>query len=578
MLVKYPPLSGGVATRAMRSASHFVEEGNEVHVVTDAYEADETSRIHLYGADLQISPHFRKALFVHHINPSQTRPIHCAEGVSRVSQLAGLAISIITTHDIDAIYSNYLEPYAVAADIAATSCRIPHVTQHAGSDITALGTMNELLPTYKGIFQRAHTVLTDARSILRLADEWSIDRKKMTIISQQDDPGDNFNPRAVPLDLAELSRSLSMTSSRFCRILSKWNSRPIPEHVLTVGIYGKVGSQKGSRSLVGALASLRDEGFLFNFLAITGGEEVHSFRHSLERLKLQERSWLFPYITNYRIPSFLQLCDVVCCLENDFWVPGHLPATALEALYSGKCLVTSQQIYELLQRRIPTLTENHVAIVPNAVNVESIANTLRNLIQDPDTLNSIIADSWALVGNFPRIRYEADEVYRAVITACAEKTQSIKGSGDQAEMRRKIIEKAMRFPIKDARSRYMKEAGIAHEDVMLYEREMRRFLALCAINPDAHYGVSGKVDDYWHAFILCTREYQAFCHHVAGAYIHHSPLEPNSHSDFRGDGYSRFLADYISIFGHSAPKDIWPRDSWVQIIDVPPNITGIELL
>ena len=34
---------------------------------------------------------------------------------------------------------------------------------------------------------------------------------------------------------------------------------------------------------------------------------------------------------------------------------------------------------------------------------------------------------------------------------------------------------------------------------------------------------SRVVDDLWHAFILYTRHYQAFCHHAFGGFLHHTP-------------------------------------------------------
>lgn len=37
-----------------------------------------------------------------------------------------------------------------------------------------------------------------------------------------------------------------------------------------------------------------------------------------------------------------------------------------------------------------------------------------------------------------------------------------------------------------------------------------------------------SIDEMWHAFILCTREYHYFCNHFFGCYIHHAP---NKESD-----------------------------------------------
>lgn len=35
------------------------------------------------------------------------------------------------------------------------------------------------------------------------------------------------------------------------------------------------------------------------------------------------------------------------------------------------------------------------------------------------------------------------------------------------------------------------------------------------------------IDEFWHTFILHTREYEAFCKHYLGSFIHHSPSTPD---------------------------------------------------
>jgi anti-sigma regulatory factor (Ser/Thr protein kinase) len=49
------------------------------------------------------------------------------------------------------------------------------------------------------------------------------------------------------------------------------------------------------------------------------------------------------------------------------------------------------------------------------------------------------------------------------------------------------------------------------------------FLLACARHPDSHLSPSGMVDAGWHAFILHTFDYAAFCDRVAGRLIHHRP-------------------------------------------------------
>ncbi len=65
------------------------------------------------------------------------------------------------------------------------------------------------------------------------------------------------------------------------------------------------------------------------------------------------------------------------------------------------------------------------------------------------------------------------------------------------------------------------------------------FLAACAVSTEP-LSPSSTVDIGWHAFILYTKEYAAFCQRVAGHYLHHDPtpigvtpndLEPQENVD-----------------------------------------------
>lgn len=56
------------------------------------------------------------------------------------------------------------------------------------------------------------------------------------------------------------------------------------------------------------------------------------------------------------------------------------------------------------------------------------------------------------------------------------------------------------------------------------------FLKACADNPDTALSPSMAVDLGWHAFILHTADYAAFCQTIAGRFIHHQP------TDEEGDG------------------------------------------
>lgn len=117
----------------------------------------------------------------------------------------------------------------------------------------------------------------------------------------------------------------------------------------------------------------------------------------------------------------------------------------------------------------------------------------------------------------------------------------------------------MSFPIEDVLKKYSKQHSIPIEIAREHEREMKRFLALCIISPNAIYGMRGPVDEIWHTFILFTKRYHEFCDDVAGRFLHHNPSVPGARDKPADEkAYLRFLQDYKDLFGEEAPPQYWP--------------------
>jgi hypothetical protein len=67
-------------------------------------------------------------------------------------------------------------------------------------------------------------------------------------------------------------------------------------------------------------------------------------------------------------------------------------------------------------------------------------------------------------------------------------------------------------------------ASTGVEKASEYFGECLKFLALCAARPGQAFVPSLKVDEAWHEFILCTREYTEHCSEF-GRYVHHDPTD-----------------------------------------------------
>lgn len=93
---------------------------------------------------------------------------------------------------------------------------------------------------------------------------------------------------------------------------------------------------------------------------------------------------------------------------------------------------------------------------------------------------------------------------------------------------RKIdIQKAMDYPLSAVIERYQQNYNVSLEDAKKHERELKRYLIMCA-ESDTHYWMfSPEIDNLWHTFILFTKEYEFYCKEILGKFIHHNPRDPH---------------------------------------------------
>jgi hypothetical protein len=134
----------------------------------------------------------------------------------------------------------------------------------------------------------------------------------------------------------------------------------------------------------------------------------------------------------------------------------------------------------------------------------------------------------------------------------------------QAEAFKSVVEsvrkRADEFAIEEVILRYAREQDLPVDVARQHASELKRFLALHAINPQKNYGMRGPIDSFWHTFLLFTKTYADFCQKIAGRFIHHVPRSEQVYGPPGTPGdYETFLADYEATFGHPAPPEIWPR-------------------
>ena len=94
------------------------------------------------------------------------------------------------------------------------------------------------------------------------------------------------------------------------------------------------------------------------------------------------------------------------------------------------------------------------------------------------------------------------------------------------------------------------------ESSQLFE-ELKKWLWFLAqresgAKPFAVFPEQSVIDEYWHEFILSTKDYHAFCHSFFGRYIHHAPtpdgiLEDGSNFGVHASLIASDEAEFISL-------------------------------
>lgn len=128
-----------------------------------------------------------------------------------------------------------------------------------------------------------------------------------------------------------------------------------------------------------------------------------------------------------------------------------------------------------------------------------------------------------------------------------------------------VISQVMAYQMPNVIKRCQKDFGYSDNDMVMLEKELKRYLSLCIVVDNDYVGMYSKdVDNLWHSFILFTKEYADFSHNFAGRFLHHAPeisgtKTPDEIAEDR-KGFRTFIKNYKQIFGEEV-HDIWFLDT-----------------
>ncbi len=382
ILGKYPPIEGGVSTHTFWMARGLAERGHEVHVVTNADEVEPMFRMSLEPSDQAwYSSQFDATggrVRVYNPEPYSRRAMgHIPSSNPFVTKLASVATEVVRRQACEVILAYYYEPYGMAGWLASRWTRRPLLVKHAGSDLDRLCAVPDLATAYKEVLRTADVVVTQPRLMPRFLG-MGVKRENIQADVPYGVPRKVFNPQAQPLNVAALARSADGSEPQ-----------PYDSSLPTIGVYGKIGTSKGTFDLIGSLGQVARKGQRFNLLAMVGRTQGDSIASALHDEGLYECTYVVPMLPNWRVPEFIRACTAVCFLERDFPVEIHGPIIPREVLACGSCLVLSGEIAGKQKYRERFRLGENILVIEDPKNHEELAAMLGWIIADPKSAEAI---------------------------------------------------------------------------------------------------------------------------------------------------------------------------------------------
>jgi glycosyltransferase involved in cell wall biosynthesis len=381
LIGKFPPIQGGVSMRNYWAAHGLAARGHEVHVVTNAKEAQPPFRMHMRAEDWGRceASYGQGSVTVHWTDPVDRTQAYIPMASPFVSKLAGIAARLHSDRPFDVIFSFYLEPYGVAGYLAAQMTGVPHVVRMAGSDAGKLWRHPQLEALYDHVLRSAARVIT-GNPVAARAVQRGVDADRIVFAGGVVVPEDHFRPDGPHLNVAALRAEVAADPDLRDLLWRDFaGGRPY------FGVYGKLGESKGSFALLAAMQRLKLAGLDVGLVALAHGPPAVEarFRAQAREFGLVDRIVQLPFLPHWRVPEFIRSCLAVCCLEQDFAIKFHSPIILREVLLCGTCVVAATEVI----RKLPghsRLPHRYGCVAIDDVNdLEMLSQRLAAIVADP---------------------------------------------------------------------------------------------------------------------------------------------------------------------------------------------------
>jgi glycosyltransferase involved in cell wall biosynthesis len=362
MITKYPPIEGGVSSKAYWTAKALGELGHEVHVVTNALEVEDEYR---EVFDLSDPNYQSKNVYVHSTDPAPTieaNPCHIPFSKMYCEKLASLAIKVIEENDIDVIDSRFLVPYSVAGFIAKAVTGVPQVISHAGSDLQRLFPSPYLNTLLKKTLKNADLVISNSEKIAFLH-ELGVPSSKISVLPQIYVDTKAFNPQVQPFDLKPFLTNQKYTTGM-----------PV------IAFIGKVTyhfETKGLPKLIEACSKINKD---FLLLFVANGTKIQELKNLIQKAQLSEKTLFMPFMPPWKMPSILKACSCVVTVEpyNSPVLSYHTSQIPAETMSTGCAAIISNDVYA--KEPYTNFKNGKDLIAINAEDSAILKNSLEKLI------------------------------------------------------------------------------------------------------------------------------------------------------------------------------------------------------
>ena len=362
-LTKYPPIQGGVSSRAYWQAKALGERGHEVHIVTNSLEVEDNYKEVFDLVDPAFLP---KNVFIHSTDP-ETNPWHIPYSPAYSERISNLAIEVIRDHNIQIIDSNFILPYGIAGNITKNITGVPQILRNAGSDIGKLFKSTSYCTLFNSIFQRVDKILTYPQ-LKDMFTSMGIPESRISIDDRVIVDSRAFNPQVDPFPISEYTGK-------------KFAGCPIITYIGKINYYWQ---SKGLLELVEAVKEIPED---FLLLFVANGIGLKEFKTILESKGLMEKSLFLNFLPPWEIPSVIKLSSCVVLPEREFPIEYHVPILPKEVMAVGKCLVLGREI--AYKQYYGDLVDRENVLLVNPKNISAFRNVLEFVIQNTEAVDEI---------------------------------------------------------------------------------------------------------------------------------------------------------------------------------------------